>query len=90
MIETEYEQYFYQRKRGPTIHFLQFLMQFLVVEVFVVLMLHSATHFDDNRQTTSRQKVRPSPYDNSAVDEQFYQKYEKERIANQGLSNNVD
>lgn len=90
MIETKYEQYFYLGKRGPTIHFLQFLKQLLVVEVFVVPMLHSATHFDDNRHTTSRQKVRPSPDDNSAVDEQFYQKYEKERIANQGLSNNVD
>ena len=39
-------------------------------------MLQSATHFDDNRHTTSRQKVRPSPDDNSAVDAQFYQKYD--------------
>lgn len=39
-------------------------------------MLQSATHFDDNRHTTSTQKVRPSPDDNSAVDAQFYQKYD--------------
>ena len=39
-------------------------------------MLHSATHFDDNRHTTSRQNVHPSPDDNTAVDEQSYQIYD--------------